>query len=217
MLLYWIVRLFVSNPPQASFRLSSFLVYIFLTAGLDPKVIKVYRGLVFVLKIFFLLSGFVYPHTPLILFYWSGQWNVLQHDVYKKDETVAFPLLPLLPFDTLLSEMYRVGELLSKYKSGKLPKAFKILPQLVNFEEILYVTEPDKWTTNAMHKATILFANNLNDRMAQRFFNTILLPAVRDDIRENNRLNFHLFSALRRALWKPAAFYKGILLPLCEV
>ena len=43
----------------------------------------------------------------------------------------------------------------------------------------------------------------------------VLLPRVRDDITQNKRLNFHLYQALRRACFKPAAFYKGIVLPLC--
>lgn len=52
--------------------------------------------------------------------------------------------------------------------------------------------------------------------MAQRFYNLVLLPRIRDDISEYKRLNFHLYMALRKALFKPAAFFKGILLPLCE-
>jgi essential nuclear protein 1 len=52
--------------------------------------------------------------------------------------------------------------------------------------------------------------------MAQRFYNLVLLPRIRDDINEYKRLNFHLYMALRKALFKPAAFFKGILLPLCE-
>ena len=33
----------------------------------------------------------------------------------------------------------QIGEILSKYRSGKLPKAFKIIPTLKNWEEVLYV------------------------------------------------------------------------------
>jgi essential nuclear protein 1 len=50
-----------------------------------------------------------------------------------------------------------------------------------------------------------------------RFYNLILLPAVIEDIKSNKKLNYHLYHALKKALYKPAAFYKGILLPLCEV
>ena len=53
--------------------------------------------------------------------------------------------LPELPPKVI--EVYKgVGKLLKTYKSGKLPKAFKIVPRLSNWEEILYVTEPENWT-----------------------------------------------------------------------
>ena len=52
--------------------------------------------------------------------------------------------------------------------------------------------------------------------MAQRFFNLVLLEKCRDDIRENKKLNDHLYMALKKSLFKPAAFYKGILLPLAQ-
>ncbi|KAI7790903.1 putative bystin [Triplophysa rosa] len=105
---------------------------------------------------------------------------------------------------------------LSKYRSGKLPKAFKIIPALSNWEQILYLTEPETWTAAAMYQATRIFTSNLKERMAQRFYNLVLLPRVRDDIAEYKRLNFHLYSALKKALFKPGAWFKGILLPLCE-
>ena len=38
-------------------------------------------------------------------------------------------------------EMYEgVRDVLAKYRSGKLPKAFKIIPSLKNWEQILYLT-----------------------------------------------------------------------------
>jgi len=119
--------------------------------------------------------------------------------------------------DEKIVSVYRcLGEILSKYRAGKLPKAFKVIPALNNWEEILYCTEPDSWTAAAMYQATRLFASNLNAKMAQRFFNLVLYPRVRDDIAEYKRLNYHLYMALKKALFKPAAFFKGILLPLCE-
>ncbi len=109
-----------------------------------------------------------------------------------------------------------VAEILAGYRSGKVPKAFKIIPTLRNWEEVLFVTQPDGWTAAAMFQATRLFASNLNAKMAQRFFNLVLLPRVRDDIAEFRRLNFHLYMAVKKALFKPAAFFKGLLLPLLE-
>ncbi|KJE88905.1 bystin [Capsaspora owczarzaki ATCC 30864] len=109
-----------------------------------------------------------------------------------------------------------VGQLLARYRSGKVPKAFKIIPSLNNWEEILFMTNPDGWSAAAVFVATRIFASNLNAKMAQRFFNLVLLPRVRDDIAEFKRLNFHLYMALKKSLFKPAAFFKGILLPLCQ-
>ncbi|KAF8359866.1 byn-1 [Pristionchus pacificus] len=119
--------------------------------------------------------------------------------------------------DPEVVEMYReVGSMLSKYRGGKIPKAFKLIPKLVNWEQILYLTNPDKWSAAAMYQATRLFASNLNPRMCQRFFALVLLPRCRDDIDEFKKLNFHLYQSLHKALYKPAAFFKGILLPLCD-
>ncbi|NXG58459.1 BYST protein, partial [Hemiprocne comata] len=124
---------------------------------------------------------------------------------------------PMPQLDPRVLEVYRgVREVLSKYRSGKLPKAFKIVPALSNWEQILYITEPEAWTAAAMYQATRIFSSNLKERMAQRFYNLVLLPRVRDDIAEYKRLNFHLYMALKKALFKPAAWFKGILIPLCE-
>ncbi|KFW76664.1 Bystin, partial [Manacus vitellinus] len=134
-------------------------------------------------------------------------------------ETVLSELsgCPMPQLDPRVLEVYRgVREVLSKYRSGKLPKAFKIIPALSNWEQILYITEPEAWTAAAMYQATRIFSSNLKERMAQRFYNLVLLPRVRDDIAEYKRLNFHLYMALKKALFKPAAWFKGILLPLCE-
>eukprot|EP00270_Netrium_digitus_P019705 TRINITY_DN7840_c0_g1_i1.p1 TRINITY_DN7840_c0_g1~~TRINITY_DN7840_c0_g1_i1.p1 ORF type:complete len:498 (+),score=171.42 TRINITY_DN7840_c0_g1_i1:47-1495(+) len=116
-----------------------------------------------------------------------------------------------------VNEVYQgVGKLLSRFKSGKVPKAFKILPSLSNWEEILWLTQPEAWSPNAMFAATRLFASNLNARMAQRFYALVLLPRVREDIRRQKRLHFALYQALKKAVYKPSAFFKGILLPLCQ-
>jgi len=116
-----------------------------------------------------------------------------------------------------VTEMYtEVGKLLQTYRAGKIPKAFKVLPQFRNWEQLLHLTNPDKWSAAAMYQATRIFTSNLKERMAQRFFNLVLLPRVRDDLDNYNQLNFHLYQALRKSLFKPGAFFKGMLLPLCE-
>uniref|UniRef100_A0A915HMX0 Bystin n=1 Tax=Romanomermis culicivorax TaxID=13658 RepID=A0A915HMX0_ROMCU len=119
--------------------------------------------------------------------------------------------------DPKLVELFRdVGKVLSTYRSGKLPKAFKIIPKLTNWEQVLFLTSPEKWTAASVYQATRIFVSNLNGRMCQRFLSLILFPRIRDDITEFKKLNFHLYQALAKALFKPAAFFKAILLPLCE-
>lgn len=116
-----------------------------------------------------------------------------------------------------VAEVYgKVGTLLSRYKSGKLPKAFKVVPSLQNWEEILYLMKPEEWTCNAMYQATRLFASNLNAKLAQKFYRYVLLDRVRRDIKDNKKLNFHLYMSLKKCIYKPAAFFKGILLPLVQ-
>jgi essential nuclear protein 1 len=120
-------------------------------------------------------------------------------------------------FDPRVVHSYRaVGKLLSTYSVGKVPKAFKIIPSLVSWEEILLFTNPDEWSPQATYQATKLFASNMNPKMAQRFYNMILLPAVRNDIQEHKKLNYHLFMSLKKSIYKPSAFFKGILLPIAE-
>ncbi|XP_050455426.1 bystin [Cataglyphis hispanica] len=125
--------------------------------------------------------------------------------------------IQLQDLDPRVKAMYEgVRDVLAKYRSGKLPKAFKIVPSLKNWEQILYIMDPPKWSAAAMYQATRIFASNLKEKMAQRFYNLVLLPRIRDDLAEYKRLNFHLYQALRKALFKPAGFMKGILLPLLE-
>jgi len=114
-------------------------------------------------------------------------------------------------------EVYtKVGQLLSRYKSGPLPKAFKILPSLRNWFQILEITSPHSWTPHATLAATRIFASNLEPRQCQKFYKNILYEKVREEIDENKKLSVHMYMALKKSIYKPAAFFKGILFPLCE-
>ncbi|KUJ14167.1 rRNA processing protein-like protein Bystin [Mollisia scopiformis] len=113
-------------------------------------------------------------------------------------------------------EVYtKVGMLLSRYKSGKLPKPFKILPTVPRWEDILEITRPDKWTANACYEATKIFVSG-TQATAQRFLEMVILERVREDIHETKKLNVHLFNALKKGLYKPAAWFKGLLFPLVQ-
>ena len=67
-----------------------------------------------------------------------------EHDSSGKSASVgevdASPLECLLAkkeLDPRISNMYeQVGQILSHYRSGKIPKAFKILPNLANWEQV---------------------------------------------------------------------------------
>ncbi|KAH8331964.1 hypothetical protein KR067_005052 [Drosophila pandora] len=125
--------------------------------------------------------------------------------------------LKIEDIDPKVKEMYEgVRDVLKRYRSGKIPKAFKIIPKLRNWEQILFITEPHNWSAAAMFQGTHIFCSVLSQAMAQRFYNLVLLPRVRDDLCEYKKLNMHLYNALKRALFKPAAFMKGIILPLLE-
>lgn len=52
---------------------------------------------------------------------------------------------------------------------------------------------------------------------AQLFLSVVLLDAIRTDIQEHKKLNVHYFEAMKRALYKPGAFFKGIIFPMLEV
>lgn len=111
-------------------------------------------------------------------------------------------------------EVYsKIGLLLSRYKSGKLPKPFKIIPTLPQWHELLSITRPESWTANACYEATRIFVS-AKPHITQQFLETIILDRVREDIHETKKLNVHLFNALKKALYKPAAFFKGFLFPL---
>ncbi|KAK4039029.1 Bystin [Parachaetomium inaequale] len=107
----------------------------------------------------------------------------------------------------------KIGLILARYKSGPLPKPFKILPQIPHWEDILQITRPDLWTPNACYAATRIFVS-AKPLVVQRFMEMVVLERVREDIYENKKLNVHLFNCLKRGLYKPAGFFKGFLFPL---
>jgi essential nuclear protein 1 len=139
--------------------------------------------------------------------------KIQEHEMKKEGEAPSAAQAPGLSPKVI--EVYgEIGKWLKHYKSGKLPKAFKVIPSLVNWEEVLSLTSPLAWSPAAMYEAVNIFASSLNPRMAQRFFNLVLLPAVRQNIAEHKKLNFHYYRSLRKSIFKPAAFFKGIVLPL---
>ncbi|KAE8687217.1 Bystin, putative isoform 3 [Hibiscus syriacus] len=143
--------------------------------------------------------------------------DVIIQKIKENDEKVASETRPMPKLDDSLIDLYKgVGKFLNKYTAGKMPKAFKHIPSMQLWEDVLYLTQPENWSPNAMFQATRIFASNLGAKKAERFYRLVLLPRVRDDIRKNKRLHFALYQSLKKALYKPAAFNKGILFPLCK-
>ena len=108
-----------------------------------------------------------------------------------------------------------VGEVLRTYTSGKLPKAFNILSSTEDWEDLVDITEPYNWTPQAMYNAVIQFSS-ADSTIATIFFEKYLVPAIKSDIKKNKKLNIHYYNCLKRALFKPSAFFKGIILPMSK-
>ena len=150
--------------------------------------------------------------------------DIIMEKIYEKErgalagENVSAAMMQQVSsLDPKVVKVYKgVAKVLANHRSGQLPKAFKIIPTLRNWEEILFLTEPENWTAAAMFAATRLFSSNLPERLAQRFFALVLLPTVESNIEQFQRLNYHYYQALLKAAFKPAAFYRGLLLPLCS-
>lgn len=123
----------------------------------------------------------------------------------------------LLP-PKVIAAYQKIGQILSTYKHGKLPKLFKVLPTLKNWEDVLYVTDPERWTPHATYEATKLFVSNLQANEAQRFVEKVLLEKFRTSIEDSDKhtLDYHIYRAIRKSLYKPGAFFKGFLLPLVD-
>lgn len=77
----------------------------------------------------------------------------------------------------------------------------------------LSITRPESWTANAVYAGTRIFISS-KPAVAQEFISTVLLDRVREEIHETKKLNVHTYNALKKALYKPACFFKGLLFPL---
>ncbi|KAF3488319.1 hypothetical protein F2Q69_00053983 [Brassica cretica] len=141
-------------------------------------------------------------------------------DVDEIQSQLDYHLLHLFPIKLFKEDMAcsekekKLGEFMSLYTNGKMPKALNHLTRLENWESLLKLTQPESWSPNAMYKATNMFASSTK---AERFYELFLLPRVREDIRIHKKLHFCLYQSLKKALFKPKGFYCGILLPLCKL
>ncbi|KAG5727747.1 hypothetical protein E4T56_gene20785 [Termitomyces sp. T112] len=124
---------------------------------------------------------------------------------------------PALGLDPKVVETYqKLGMFLHKYKSGPLPKLFKVIPTLPAWARILALTSPENWSPHASRAATRIFISTMKPQQAQLFLSVVLLDAIREDIRSNKKLNVHYYECLKRALYKPGAFFKGVIFPMLD-
>lgn len=124
---------------------------------------------------------------------------------------------PALGLDPRVVEVYtKLGLFLQKYKSGPLPKIFKVIPSLPAWARMLALTHPENWSPHACRAATKIFISNMKPPQAQLFLSVVLLDAIREDIQQNKKLNVHYYEALKRSLYKPGAFFKGIIFPMLD-
>ncbi|KAJ3566958.1 hypothetical protein NP233_g6664 [Leucocoprinus birnbaumii] len=124
------------------------------------------------------------------------------------------PALGLNP--TVVEAYTKLGLFLHKYKSGPLPKLFKVIPSLPAWARMLALTSPENWSPHACRAATRIFISNMKPPQAQLFLSVVLLDAIREDIDQNKKLNVQYYEALKRALYKPGAFFKGIIFPMLD-
>lgn len=121
-------------------------------------------------------------------------------------------------FSESTKKLFRdVGLYMSKYKSGKLPKALRTIPNLKNWLDILWLTRPESWSANGVAAVTPMFVSgSVNQVQCRKFMTHVLLPAVLKDLDANDgRLNVHLFNALCTCLLRqPAIFFKAVYFPV---
>ena len=83
-----------------------------------------------------------------------------------------------------------------------------ILPQRVFLQPISVPNKPSSMHPFLLQAEVALLVPYSLLSLCCRYYNTFLLPAVRDDIAEHKRLNYHLYRAVKKALFRPAAFFK---------
>ncbi|TFK43300.1 Bystin-domain-containing protein [Crucibulum laeve] len=131
-----------------------------------------------------------------------------------QDREAPDPALGLDP--TVVASYTKLGDWLKGYKSGPLPKIFKVIPTVPAWARLLAITHPENWSPHACRAATRIFISNMKPPQAQLFLNVVLLDAIRNDIAQNHKLNPQYYEALKRALYKPSAFFKGIIFPMLD-
>src|SRR5207302_553762 len=119
--------------------------------------------------------------------------------------------------DQKVGDLYgKVGLILSRYKSGKLPKALKVIPSMKNWVDLLQLTIPEDWTPNATFQVVKSFVPLLPESLCETFVKLFIFPKILKEFEESRELNVHLYNSVKLIIYKPSSFYKGLVLPLCK-
>ena len=102
-------------------------------------------------------------------------------------------------------------------KSGNLNKSLQILPELEKWRDLIDLTSPANWTAHAFYQMTKIFVSKTESNRTVDFFKDYLLARVMKDVSEEKKLNYHLFKALQKAVYRPASFFKGIIFAFMEI
>jgi len=88
-----------------------------------------------------------------------------------------------------------IAGLFAKYRSGKIPRAFKILSRADQWESLMQLTKPETWSPHAMWSVSKLYTQEMPVDRLKIFFQDFLMPAVRRDIQKHKKLNYQYFAA----------------------
>lgn len=121
--------------------------------------------------------------------------------------------------DPKIRGMYKeLATVLRLHKSGKLPKAVNALAsqKIPDWLDLLYLSEPLKWSPNALLAVTKLFAQTSDDKKCETFYGEVLLEYVEDALEKAKNLPPMLWKSLIAAARRPKCFIRGVLLPLSQ-
>lgn len=108
-----------------------------------------------------------------------------------------------------------LAKILSKYTSGPFPKTLKCLPSNADFTFVLSRLGADQWTSAATKQMTKCFVQSGGEPTAF-FYETYLLPRVRDEIAQYKKISFHMAAAMDEAKFRQVEFVNYFLLPWLE-
>jgi essential nuclear protein 1 len=130
--------------------------------------------------------------------------------IKKKKEVIVY----LKP--KLLKILERTSLFLKVYRSGKFPKIIKVLPNLKNFEEIIWLIRPDIWSEQAIFSITRSFLPKLDKIQMSRFYTIVLVPRFQEIIFNKKSFSTHIQKTIGISSRFPSIFFPSFVLPICE-